>query len=203
MSPAQTPAPIPYTSTPEAASGPPPAPATAPGEHPTVACPAKHPIGALTLGTLKPDEWSDAILGYRAQANGGRPTAWDGDTTEVDAYLEGVHACVHAAFADSFLRSLRDLPKTHALSDPELSATLELVIEGETGRLAEVGVVGSSGVPEFDAAAVASFARAFPLEGAPSASLSSDGRLYVTWEMRRSPDDACKRSQARPWKLRF
>ncbi len=179
------------------------APAPEPGERPAVACSAKHPIPELTLATLEPEAWSQATHGYRPQASGGRPTAWDGDTSAVDAYLDGVHACAHAAFADSFLRSLRQLPKTHPLSDPELSATVELVIEGETGKLAEIGIVGSSGVAEFDAAALAAFSYAFPLEGVPPVSLSSDGRLYVSWELKRSPDEACQRSQARPWKLRF
>jgi hypothetical protein len=186
-----------------AAPGPSAEPAPEPGERPLVACSAKHPIPELTLATLKPEAWSQATHGYRPQASGGRPTAWDGDTASVDAYLDGVHACAHAAFADSFLRSLRELPKAHPLSDPELSATVELVIDGETGKLAEVGIVGSSGVAEFDAAAVAAFSYAFPLEGAPPVSLSSDGRLYVSWELKRNPEEACQRAQARPWKLRF
>lgn len=129
--------------------------------------------------------------------------AWEGDATELERYLEGIHACVHAAFVDSFLRSLRDLPKDHPLSDQELAATVELVVEGETGRLADAGIVASSGVPEFDAAAVAAFTRAFPLAPVPATLWSSDGRLYVTWELKRRPEDACKRAQARAWKLRF
>jgi hypothetical protein len=152
---------------------------------------------------VKADDWAAAIAGYKPQANGGRPVAWEGDAALVDEYLEGVHACVHRAFAESFLRSLRDLPKAHPLSDPELGATVEIVVEGETGRLAEVGIVASSGVPEFDAAAVASFGRAFPLAPVPPAIWSSDGRLYVTWELHRRPEEGCRREQARPWKLRF
>jgi len=174
-----------------------------PGEHPSVTCAATHPMAPLPRSSVKVDDWAAAIAGYRPQASGGRPVAWEGAEAELNAYLEGVHACVHAAFADSFLRSLRDLPKNDALSDPELEATVEVVIEGESGRLAEVGIVSSSGVPEFDAAAVAAFNRAFPLAPPPAASLSSDERLYVTWELHRSAELACRREQARPWKLRF
>jgi TonB family protein len=184
------------------ASAPAPA-ASSPGEHPALACAAQHPVAALPLGSVNVDDWADAIAKYRPQANGGRPVAWEGAESEVLAYLDAVHACVHVAFADSFLRSLASLPKDHPLSDPELAATVELVIDGDSGRLAEIGVVASSGVPEFDAAAVAAFGRAFPLAPPPAASLSSDERLYVTWELRRRPEDACKREQARPWKLRF
>ena len=173
------------------------------GERPVVACAATHPILELPLSAVKVDDWAAQIAGYRPQANGGRPVAWEGAQSDLDGYLDGVHACVHAAFASSFLRSLRDLPAGHPLADPELATTVELVIEGESGRLADVGVVASSGVPEFDAAAVAAFNGAFPLAPPPAASLSSDERLYVTWELHRRPEDACKREQARPWKLRF
>jgi TonB family protein len=172
-------------------------------EHPNARCSAAHPIEPLPLAAVKVDDWAQAIAGYRPQANGGRPVAWEGDAAELDRYLDSVHACVHAVFVDSFLRSLRDLPKDHALSDPELGATVEVVIEGETGRLADVGIVASSGVPEFDAAAVAAFGHAFPLAPAPAATWSSDGRVYVTWELKRRPEDGCKRAQARAWKLRF
>jgi hypothetical protein len=201
--PAQTPATARAGAPPGATSTSPAPAAPDPGERPTAACPATHAIAELPLASIKTEEWTDATLGYRPQASGGRPTALDGDTSAIDAYLDGVHACVHAAFADSFLRSLRELPEAHALSDPELNATVELVIDGESGKLVEVGIVGSSGVPEFDTAAVAAFGRAFPVAGAPPVSLSSDGRLYVTWELKRRPEEACQRSQARPWKLRF
>jgi TonB family protein len=182
------------------ASAPPAAPA---GERPNVACTAPHPIAALALGAVKVDDWAKAIAGYKPQANGGRPVAWEGAEAELGAYLDNVHACVHEAFADSFLRSLANLPKDSPLSDPTLETTVEIVIDGESGALADVGVVGSSGVPEFDAAAVAAFGRAFPLAKPPPDTLSSDGHLYVTWELHRNPDEACRREQARPWKLRF
>lgn len=197
---------MPVAATASAAAEPAPtaaAPEPPSGEHPNVACKAPHPIAPLPLASVNIDDWAKAIAGYRPQANGGRPVAWEGDQGDVDAYLDAVHACVHGAFADSFLRSLAALPKDNPLSDPTLETTVELVIDGETGALAEAGVVGSSGVPEFDAAGIAAFVHAFPLEKPPPATLSSDGRLYVTWELHRNPDEACRREQARPWKLRF
>jgi TonB family protein len=168
-----------------------------------VTCKAPHPIAALPLGSVNVDDWAQAVAGYRPEANSGRPVGWEGAEGELNAYLENVHACVHEAFADSFLTSLEALPKDHPLSDPTLEATIEIVIDGESGALTKAGVVGSSGVPEFDAAAVAAFAHAFPLAPPPEATLSSDGRLYVTWELHRNPEEACRREQARPWKLRF
>jgi hypothetical protein len=160
-------------------------------------------VAELPLSAIDVDAWAKAVAGYHPQASSGRPVAWEGAQGELDRYLDEVHACVHAAFADSFLRSLKALPKEHPLSDPNLKATVEVVIDGETGALDEVGIVDSSGVPEFDTAAVAAFGHAFPLAAPPASILSSDGRLYVTWELHRDPEAACKREQARAWKLRF
>jgi hypothetical protein len=185
------------------ASTTPPAPPEPPGEKPSVACKAPHPIADLPLRLVNVDEWAKAISAYRPVANSGRPVAWEGAQAELDQYLENTHACVHAAFADSFLRSLASLPKENPLSDPTLAATVELVIDGDSGALVQAGIVASSGIPEFDAAAVAAFGAAFPLAPPPAATLSSDGKLYVTWELHRAPEEACRREQARPWKLRF
>ena len=181
----------------------PAAPVTDAGERPSVACTAKHPIGELPLTSVNVDAWANAIAGYRPQANGGRPVSWEGNEPALREYLEAVHACVHAAFADSVLASLRTLPAGHALADPELATTVEVVVNGESGVLEQVGVVASSGVPELDAAAVAAFGAAFPLAPPPRALLSSDGNFYVTWELHRRPEEACIASQSRAWKLRF
>ncbi len=174
-----------------------------PGERPSVACAAKHSIVPLPLSAVNVDDWANAIAAYRPQANGGRPVAWEGAEGAVKAYLESVHACVHVAFADSFLTSLKGLAPTNPLSDQELATTVELVVDGESGNLVEAGVVASSGVPELDAAAVAAFGRAFPLDPPPAAALSSDGRMYVTWELHRQREQACSPASARAWKLRF
>ncbi len=205
---ATTPAPRMPAPTPPVAPAPeakaaPPAPPPRVGEHPNVTCKAPHPVAELPLRVVNVDDWAQAVAGYRPEANSGRPVGWEGAEGDLNAYLENVHACVHEAFADSFLASLETLPKDNPLSDPTLEATIEIVIDGETGALTRAGVVASSGVPEFDAAAVASFAHAFPLAKPPEATLSSDGQLYVTWELHRNPEEACRREQARPWKLRF
>jgi hypothetical protein len=136
-------------------------------------------------------------------ANGGRPTPLDDARADVDRYLARVSACAERLFAGSFLPSLAGLPAGHPLSDPALTTTVELIVDGETGALAEKGVVSSSGVPEFDAAVIATFAGVFPLGELSPALLSSDGRFYVTWEVGRDPDKLKDLTLARAWKLRF
>ncbi len=80
---------------------------------------------------------------------------------------------------------------------------MELVIDGETGALADKGIVSSSGVAEFDAAVVATFAGIFPVVEIAPELLSSDGRLYVTWEVTRDPARLGDMTLVRAWKLRF
>jgi hypothetical protein len=56
---------------------------------------------------------------------------------------------------------------------------------------------------EFDAAVVATFAGVFPLGDLSPAVLSSDGRLYLTWEVQRDAAKLKDLTLARAWKLRF
>jgi hypothetical protein len=197
---------------PAPASPPPPAPApvapasptgpVAPAPAPLPACDAKHSLPELPLSAIQVDAWAEELGRYRPMANTGRPTPLDQARTEVDAYLGRVSACAERLFAGSFLPSLKGLPADHALSDPTLATTVELVID-ENGALVEKGVVSSSGVPAFDAAVIATFAGVFPLGELSPTLLSSDGRLYVTWEVRRDASKLTDLTLVRAWKLRF
>lgn len=173
-----------------------------PAPPPLPACDAKHPLPELPLASVNVDAWADELGRYQPMANSGRPTPLDEARPDVDAYLARVGACAERLFAGSFLPSLKGLPAEHPLSDPTLQTTVELVID-ENGALADKGVVSSSGVPEFDAAVIATFAGVFPLGDLAPTVLSSDGRLYVTWEVHRDPSKLRDLTLARAWKLRF
>jgi hypothetical protein len=192
--PPQAPAATAATAT--AAAAPPPSPPPLP------ACDAKHTLPELPLSAIQVDAWADELGRYRPMANSGRPTPLDEGRAEVDVYVGRVSACAERLFAGSFLPSLSGLPADHALSDPTLATTVELVID-ETGVLVEKGVVSSSGVPEFDAAVIATFAGVFPLGELSPTVLSSDGRLYLTWEVQRDASKLKDRALVRAWKLRF
>jgi hypothetical protein len=179
-------------------AGPPPAPPAPP--LPT--CDARHPLPDLPLAAIDVNAWAQELGRYEPMANSGRPTPLDESRGEVDGYLARVGACTERLFVGSFLASLSGLAHDHPLSDLALTTTVELVID-ETGALAEKGVVSSSGVPEFDAAVIATFVGVFPLGELPPAILSSDGRLYVTWEVHRDPQRIRDLTLARAWKLRF
>lgn len=166
-------------------------------------CEAKHPLPELPLSAINVDAWADQLGRYVPVAASGRPTPLDDARPEVDAYLARLGACMERVFVGSFLASLSPLPKDHPLADMTLSATVELAIDGETGGLATSGVVSSSGVAEFDAAVLATFAGVLPVGKLSPALLSSDWRFYVTWEVRRDEKSAGDLSLARAWKLRF
>jgi hypothetical protein len=166
-------------------------------------CEAKHALPDLPLSAVDANAWAEQLGRYVPIANSGRPAPLDEARADVDTYLARLGACMERVFVGSFLESLKTLPKDHALADMTLTATVELAIDGETGKLAESGVVSSSGVAEFDAAVVATFAGVLPVGELKPGLLSSDGRFYVTWEVRRDPATARDLTLARAWKLRF
>jgi len=190
------------TATRAAAAAAAPAPSE-PAPPPLPECAAPHALPAPTLGSVNVDAWADELGRYRPQANGGRPAPFEESRASLDGYLGRVSACLERVFAGSFLTSLKSLPQDHPLSDATLATTVELVIDGETGGLADKGIVSSSGVPEFDAAVIATFAGIFPVSEVAPELLSSDGKLYLTWEVTRDPARLGDTTLVRAWKLRF
>jgi hypothetical protein len=113
--------------------------------------------------------------------------------------LNQIHERVHRLFADQYLVSLDSLPSASPLQDQSLYAQLELHIVQRTGELATIGLRRSSGVPEFDVAALIAFSKAFPLPIADGLA-SLNGKAYITWEVRRDRL-ACTTLHAHPYRL--
>jgi len=116
-------------------------------------------------------------------------------------WLNSVHTRVHPIWSDSYLESLASLPCDDKKNDPTLYAAVELVVEGKTGRLIHVGISRSSGIDDFDAAAVASFMRATPFPIPRPPTWSTDGNVYVIWEVYRDESYACTTMNVRPYLL--
>jgi hypothetical protein len=116
-------------------------------------------------------------------------------------YLVAIHNRIHPIFADGYLESLDNLQKDDPLNDMRLSSTLEIVLDTETGKIVQVGVVSSSGLAAFDGAALISVERAAPFGKAPDGIASPDGNVYLHWEFHRDPDEACTTRHARPYRL--
>jgi len=105
---------------------------------------------------------------------------------KIAEYFNTVHAKLHPVFADTFLPS-----RTSEPSDGEsLRVQVNLQIEQREGILQRMTIAKTSGVAEFDAAAMEAFLLVFPIP-APVEITAANGLVYVTWYMRNDPRQAC------------
>lgn len=116
-------------------------------------------------------------------------------------YLNAMHNRIHPIFTDTYLASLDKLPKDDPRNDPKLVTRVELVISPDDGRILQLGVVRSSGVASFDTAAVDSVNSAAPFGPATPDMASSDGKIYIHWELHRDPVLGCSTKGVQPFRL--
>ncbi len=115
-------------------------------------------------------------------------------------YLASVHTCLHPVFAKSFLDSLEPQPDD-PLSNKTLVAAADLLIDGHSGALTRVRLRRHSGSAAFDRAALIALLHSFPVQPVPPEVVSSDGNVYLLWELHRDRDEACSTYFARLFKL--
>ena len=113
------------------------------------------------------ERWRNAIENYVSSVKPGNQTALNTAAVPFASYLNTIHNRIHPIFADSFLGSLDNLPKTHPMNDPKLITRLEIVVSPKEGRIVKMGVVKTSGITAFDIAALDSVHRAQPFGPAP------------------------------------
>jgi TonB family protein len=95
-------------------------------------------------------------------------------------FLRAAHARLHRGWVQSFLRNTSErLPASAPVNRPDLSVvvTVTLILDGTA---TEAVIEKSSGVHEFDAAALDLF-RDASLPQPPDESLSDDGRAHLRW----------------------
>lgn len=160
---------------------------------------SKHRGSWKTVGL---ERWRAAIENYVSSVKPGNQTALNTARVPFASYLNQIHNRLHPIFADSFLASLDDLPKSHPLSRPELKTNLEIVLDRDQGKIVKMGVTRSSGSTVFDIAALESVQSASPFGKAPPSIVSPDGNVYLHWEFHRNPFYACSTYFARPFKLK-
>ncbi len=114
-------------------------------------------------------------------------------------YLVVSHNRIHPIFVDEFLAWLDTLPASDPRNQPRLAVKIEVAMSGTDGHIVRMGVVRSSGVDSFDAAALDTLDQASPYGPPPKSILSSDGNVYFHWEFRRDPIFACSPINARPY----
>lgn len=153
------------------------------------------------------DKWRPAIENYVASVKVGNATSLNTAFAPFASYLQIMHEAVHPLFAESFLDSLDDLPASNPLSNLKLVTSLEIVLDGERGRIVKMGITRTSGVTAFDVAALDAMERASGGSGRgfgkpPSAILSPDGNVYLHWEFHRHRNVACSNQNAKPYILK-
>lgn len=147
------------------------------------------------------ERWRNAIENYVSSVKPGNQTALNTAAKPFASYLNTIHNRIHPIFADSFLGSLDNLPRSHPMNNPKIKTRLEIVVDPTQGRVVKMGIVKTSGITAFDVAALDSVHRAQPFGPAPSAIVSPDGNVYLHWEFHRDEVYACSTMHARPFML--
>ena len=147
------------------------------------------------------ERWRNAIENYVTSVKPGNQTALNTAAVPFASYLNTIHNRIHPIFADNFLGSLDNLPKSHPMNNPKIITRLEIVVSPKEGRIVKMGIVKTSGITAFDIAALDSVNRAQPFGAAPSAIVSPDGNVYLHWEFHRDEVFACSTMHARPFML--
>ncbi len=144
------------------------------------------------------EKWRSAIENYVTTAKPGNQTALNAARVPFASYLNEIHNRIHPVFAEGFLATLTSLPADHPLNRKDMSTHVEIALDPADGRIVKMGITQSSGVTMFDVGALESVQKASPFGPAPSAILSSDGKVYLHWEFHREPEMACSTYFARP-----
>ncbi len=148
------------------------------------------------------DRIKQQIENYVAHVKLGDTNALNTASVPFARYLARIHNQLHPIFADEFLASLEALPSDHPANNQKIRTVLELVLDKDSGKILESGVVRTSGVTMFDLAALDAMDRAAPFGKPPDAILSPDGRVYLHWEFHRAPEIACTTHYAYPFILK-
>jgi TonB family protein len=100
-------------------------------------------------------------------------------------YITAIHHQIHKPWTVRFLADLDGKPSTDSpYADPKLWTQLRIAVKGD-GSLDQVGIVRSSGVPGFDAAAIEAVRSAAPYPPPPEVIKSADGQVYLDWQFHR------------------
>jgi TonB family protein len=158
-----------------------------------------HPAGRWQDSPLT--KWTDALQRYESRVKPGNERALNAARRPFAVYLVRMHNRLHPIFADEFLAWLDTLPSTDPRNQAQLVVRIEVATSGTDGRVVRMGVVRSSGVASFDAAALDAMDQAAPFGPPPTDLLSSDGNVYFHWEFHRDPIFACSTINARPYMI--
>jgi hypothetical protein len=100
------------------------------------------------------------------------------------AFIARMHRSIHKLWGFGMLEEWDERSGSNPLNNPDLLTTLELVLNGD-GTLEKVTIVKTSGLLEYDAAAIDVAYSAGPYPDPPREIRSKNGKIYVHWRFYR------------------
>lgn len=95
-------------------------------------------------------------------------------------YVARMHRRIHELWGFGFLESLEDKPSNYPLNNMDLWVNLEVAVNPD-GSVHKVTIAKTSGLTEFDVAAVDTVLSSAPYEPTPEAIRSVNGKVYLRW----------------------
>jgi outer membrane biosynthesis protein TonB len=152
---------------------PPPALSTAPTAPTALVPPAPAPSAPeprLTVSTIEPTS--------PPRPGPSKPIAMG---SPMGVYIAGMRDRIRAAFGAKY-PCPSYAASAGASSGSDLRTRLEIVLEPDTGKVARVGVLASSGVTAFDDAVLGAVGESAPFGKVPEVVVSPDRLAYIHWE---------------------
>ncbi len=125
-----------------------------------------------------------ALENFIPEVKPGNQTALNTREAPFAAYIAKMHRSIHRLWGFGALDDWDDLPGSSPLNNPNLSTTLEMVLNRD-GTVDKVTVVRGSGYLGFDVAAIDTAFNAGPYPDPPRAIRSANGKIYVHWQFHR------------------
>jgi len=140
-----------------------------------------------------------AVENFIPEVHPGNQTALNTRAAPFAAYIARMHRSIHELWGFGQLEEWDDKPGSSPFNNRNLMTELEIVLNGD-GTIDRIGVARSSGLLEYDVAAVDVAYTAGPYPDPPRAIRSANGKIYVHWRFYRD-ERQCATSGADPFIL--
>ncbi len=140
-----------------------------------------------------------AVENFIPEVKPGNQTALNTRAAPFAAYIARMHRSIHELWGFGQLEEWDEKPGSSPYNNRNLVTELEFVLNGD-GTVDRIGVVKSSGLLEYDVAAVDVAYTAGPFPDPPREIRSANGKIYVHWHFFRD-ERQCATSGADPYIL--
>jgi hypothetical protein len=142
---------------------------------------------AARMMTSKKGRWERKLDAVKSSLENFVPAIRPGNQTALKTranpyalYLARMHRRIHELWGFGFLEQLDGKGADYPLNNQNLWTNLEISVNAD-GTLHKVMIARTSGITEFDVAAVDAVLSAGPYDTTPEAIRSVDGRIYLRW----------------------